>query len=208
MRNKMYFIWQSEPRYYDILSWHHGLIWSENNVDNIMVCRTTRGPVELVLVLVPGLTPKSILKRGLLQGLGHPDVFRSLLVHLLHAQPQPLSGPQVRSVTNESTATFDVWWRRERVLTSYSLTTAGVCSFSPSFCCLFTRVSMQWWQQRIFSSSFSSSMDVTLLRLLMLPRLEPMLLLLTPPGRDWEWLGGLPWTHRASLVPLISFSVK
>lgn len=85
---------------------------------------------------------------------------------------------------------------------------SGTWSFSSNFCCLLSSVSIQWWQQRIFSSSFSSSRDVTLLKLLMLPLLEPIPLLLPPPvGGDWEWTG-LPDTHRASRVPLISFSVN
>lgn len=91
--------------------------------------------------------------------------------------------------------------------TSYSFTISGTWSFSSNFCCLFSSVSMQWWQQRIFSSSFSSSMEVTLLRLLMLPLLEPIPLLPPPAGGDTEWTG-LPGTHRASRVPLISFSVN
>lgn len=91
--------------------------------------------------------------------------------------------------------------------TSYSFTISGTWSFSSSFCCLLSSVSMQWWQQRIFSSSFSSSMDVTLLKLLMLPLLGPIPLLVPPDAADWEWTG-LPTTHRASRVPVISFSVN
>lgn len=99
------------------------------------------------------------------------------------------------------------FWRVPALFTSYSLTISGTWSFSSSFCCLFSNLSMQWWQQRIFSSSFSSSMEVTLLRLLMLPLLGPIPLLLPPDVTDWEWTG-LPAMQRASRVPLISFSVN
>ena len=89
--------------------------------------------------------------------------------------------------------------------TSYSLTMSGMWSLSSSFCCLFSSVSMQWWQQRIFSSSFSSSMEVTLLRLLRLPLLEPIPLAPAPEGGAWDW-PGLPGMQRDSLVPLVSLS--
>lgn len=83
---------------------------------------------------------------------------------------------------------------------------SGMWSFSSNFCCFFSSVSIQWWQQRIFSSSFSSSIEVTLLKLLMLPLREPIPLLPPPAGRVWD-CPGLPGTHRASRVPLMSFSV-
>lgn len=157
-----------------------------------------------------------ILLIGLLERFCHSDVLWSLFIHLLHAHPQPLTGRQGLSEQQETSE--DKWeWMTGRIqktfsrmpalFTLYSLTISGTWSFSSSFCCILSNLSMQWWQQRIFSSSFSSSMDVTLLRLLRLPLLGPNPLLLPPGVSVWEWTG-LPAMQWASRVPLLSFSVS
>lgn len=169
------------------------------------------------------MEPKTIKKKKkslflivLLERFCHSDVFWCFFIHLFHAHPQPLTGTQVLNEKQETPEnkwelmTGRIWqtfWRMPALFTSYSLTISGTWSFSSSFCCLLSNLSMQWWQQRIFSSSFSSSMEVTLLRLLMLPLRGPIPLLLPPDVSDWEWTG-LPAMQSASRVPLISFSVN